>query len=354
MSDLSAEELGALPLGRLLLYDAFNMRFRELKLRRDPACPVCGDHPTIKELIDYEQFCGLTPAVTTTAAPGLPTELETTVEELKARIDRGERLFILDVREPNEFQIARIPGSTLIPLGELPKRFAEVPSGPGAPEIIVNTKTNKRPHSTMIPNARAKDSRGRIGKSFRSPFQTHRITPAQASRPSRKNEMTSSRCRARSVNPFSLTERTARGRSANVTDGIPAVTSRGHMRFMIKEKGGVNAGVFIEFLRRLMVGSKNKIFLIVDRGPAHVAKKTKAFVTGLGGKLRLFYLPPYSPDRNPDELVWKHLKVDTVGRTSITNLDDFRNKVKSSMLSLQRNPEKIRSFFHKPSLKYAA
>src|ERR1700716_232958 len=135
---------------------------------------------------------------------------------------------------------------------------------------------------------------------------------------------------------------------------ISAVTSRGHMRFMIKEKGGVNAEVFIEFLKRLIVGSKRKIFLIVDRGPAHVAKKTKAFVAGLGGKLRLFYLPPYSPDRNPDELVWKHLKADTVGRTSITSLDDFRSKVKSSMLSLQRNPEKIRSFFHKPSLKYAA
>src|ERR1700731_4938951 len=103
---------------------------------------------------------------------------------------------------------------------------------------------------------------------------------------------------------------------------ISAVTSRGHMRFMIKETGGVNADVFIEFLRRLMVGAKNKIFLIVDRGPAHVAKKTKAFVAGLGGKLRLFYLPPYSPDRNPDELVWKHLKADTVGRTSITSLDD--------------------------------
>jgi transposase len=135
---------------------------------------------------------------------------------------------------------------------------------------------------------------------------------------------------------------------------ISAVTSRGHMRFMIKEKGGVNADVFIEFLRRLMVGAKNKIFLIVDRGPAHVAKKTKAFVAGLSGKLRLFYLPPYSPDRNPDELVWKHLKADTVGRTSITGLDDFRTKVKSSMLSLQRNPEKVRSFFQKPSLKYAA
>ena len=107
---------------------------------------------------------------------------------------------------------------------------------------------------------------------------------------------------------------------------ISAVTSRGHMRFMIKEKGGVNADVFIEFLRRLMVGVKNKIFLIVDRGPAHVAKKTKAFVAALGGQIRIFYLPPYSPNRNPDELVWKHLKADTVGRTSITSLDDFRDQ----------------------------
>ena len=135
---------------------------------------------------------------------------------------------------------------------------------------------------------------------------------------------------------------------------ISAVTSRGHMRFMIKEKGGVNADVFIEFLRRLMVGSKNKIFLIVDRGPAHVAKKTKAFVASVGDRLRLFYIPPYSPDRNPDELVWKHLKADTVGRASITSLDDFKEKVRSSMLSLQRSPAKIRAFFQKPSLKYAA
>jgi transposase len=135
---------------------------------------------------------------------------------------------------------------------------------------------------------------------------------------------------------------------------ISAITARGRMRFMIKEKGGVNAAVFIEFLKRLMVGSKRKIFLIVDRGPAHVAKKTKAFVATLNGALRLFYLPPYSPDRNPDELVWKHLKADTVGRASITNLSDFRSKARSSMVSLQRNPEKVQSFFHKPSLKYAA
>jgi transposase len=135
---------------------------------------------------------------------------------------------------------------------------------------------------------------------------------------------------------------------------ISAVTSRGHMRFMIKEKGGVNADVFIEFLRRLMVGSRNRIFLIVDRGAAHVAKKTKAFVASVSDRLRLFYLPPYSPDRNPDELVWKHMKADTVGRASITSLDDFKEKVRSSMLSLQRNPAKIRAFFQKPSLRYAA
>jgi transposase len=135
---------------------------------------------------------------------------------------------------------------------------------------------------------------------------------------------------------------------------ISAVTARGHMRFMIKEKGGVNAEVFIDFLKRLTTGSKNKIFLIVDRGPAHVAKKTKAFVAGLGGSLRLFYLPPYAPDTNPDELVWKHLKADTVGRTAIASLAEFRKNIKSSMLSLQRNPGKIRAFFHKPSLQYAA
>jgi transposase len=135
---------------------------------------------------------------------------------------------------------------------------------------------------------------------------------------------------------------------------ISAVSSRGHMRFMIKEKGGVNADVFIEFIRRLLIGSENKIFLIVDRGPAHIAKKTKKFIASLEGRLRLFYLPPYSPDRNPDELVWKHLKADTVGRTSITSFDDFKEKVRSSMLSLQRSPAKIRAFFQKPSLQYAA
>ena len=135
---------------------------------------------------------------------------------------------------------------------------------------------------------------------------------------------------------------------------ISAITSKGHMRFMVKEKGGVNAGVFIEFLKRLLIGAKRTIFLIVDRGPAHRAQKTRDFVKTLGAKLRLFYLPPYSPDRNPDELVWKHLKADTVGRMVTTGKADFKRNVISSMRSLQNNPEKICSFYQKPSLQYAA
>jgi molybdopterin/thiamine biosynthesis adenylyltransferase/rhodanese-related sulfurtransferase/proteasome lid subunit RPN8/RPN11/molybdopterin converting factor small subunit len=124
-------------IGRLLLYDAFTMRFRELKLRRDPECPVCGDRPTITALIDYDQFCGITPA----ASAPVP---ETTVEDLKARLDRGDRVFVLDVREPNEFQICRIPGSTLIPLGELPRRLAELPSGDDRRDIVVHCKMGGR------------------------------------------------------------------------------------------------------------------------------------------------------------------------------------------------------------------
>ena len=126
------------------------------------------------------------------------------------------------------------------------------------------------------------------------------------------------------------------------------------MRFMIKQKGGVNADVFIEFLKRLIVGAKREIFLIVDREPAHIAKKTRIFVDRPKGKLQLFYLPPYSPDRNPDELVWKHLKADTVGRMAVTSRDGFKRKVRLSMRQLQNDPWKIISFFQKPSLKYAA
>ncbi len=130
---------GSTLVGRLLLYDAWTMKFRELKLRRDPACPICGDHPSIKGLIDYEEFCGVRPAQTAAAAgPSVP---ETTVEELKARVDAKKPFFLLDVREPHEFQISRIAGSTLIPLGQLPTRTSELPSGQ---EIIVHCKTGVR------------------------------------------------------------------------------------------------------------------------------------------------------------------------------------------------------------------
>jgi adenylyltransferase/sulfurtransferase len=126
-------------IGRLLLFDALKMTFRTLKLQRDPTCPVCGDHPTVKALIDYEQFCGIMPAQTS-ADDGS----EMTVEELKAKMDRKEPFWLLDVREQNEFEISRIAGSTLIPLGELPRRLAELPQGPDAPEIVVHCKMGAR------------------------------------------------------------------------------------------------------------------------------------------------------------------------------------------------------------------
>jgi adenylyltransferase/sulfurtransferase len=123
--------------GRLLLYDALQMTFREFKVRRNPRCPICGETPTIKQLIDYEQFCG----VRGQEAPAPAAGAELTVEELKKRIDRGEDLCILDVRNPEEFQICRIPGSTLIPLPSLPQRLGELDSGR---ELIVHCKSGMR------------------------------------------------------------------------------------------------------------------------------------------------------------------------------------------------------------------
>ena len=130
-------------IGRFLIYDALKMRFRELKLRKDPDCPVCGIHPTVTQLIDYEQFCGVRPEPQTTAAAGgtVTNEWEITPVELKRRIDAGEKLQIVDVREPNEFQINRIPGTTLIPLGELPQRYRELDLDR---EIILHCKMGGR------------------------------------------------------------------------------------------------------------------------------------------------------------------------------------------------------------------
>ncbi len=121
--------------GRLLLYDALAMRFREVKLRRNPECPVCGDHRTITRLIDYHQFCGV-PAQEAKVSEG-----EIGVTELKTKIDRGDNFVLVDVREPNEYKICRIPGSKLIPLGELTKRTGELDR---AADIVVHCKSGGR------------------------------------------------------------------------------------------------------------------------------------------------------------------------------------------------------------------
>ena len=125
--------------GRLLLVDALNMRFRELKLRKNPECPVCGANPTITKLIDYQQFCGIVPESKEEKAMknGIP---QMTVKELKRRKDAGEDLFILDVREPFEYQIAQI-GGKLIPLNDVPQRLNEIPR---EREIIVQCKSGGR------------------------------------------------------------------------------------------------------------------------------------------------------------------------------------------------------------------
>jgi adenylyltransferase/sulfurtransferase len=108
---------------RLLLFDAWTMRFRELKLRKNPDCPMCGTHPTIKSLIDYEEFCGIgTPAP---AADSSQLE-EITAVELKRRIDLGRDIQLIDVREPHEYAIARLPNTTLIPLGQITSRRSEI------------------------------------------------------------------------------------------------------------------------------------------------------------------------------------------------------------------------------------
>jgi sulfur-carrier protein adenylyltransferase/sulfurtransferase len=109
-------------IGRLLLYDALGMRFREMKLRKDPNCPVCGENPTVTELIDYQEFCGIPQAQEQAAADEVP---EITVRELKEKMDNGEGVSVLDVREPYEYEVANI-GARLIPLGELPERLVEL------------------------------------------------------------------------------------------------------------------------------------------------------------------------------------------------------------------------------------
>jgi adenylyltransferase/sulfurtransferase len=126
-------------IGRLLLVDALNMRFRELKLRKNPECPVCGTSPTVTQLIDYQQFCGIVPETPqeSSVKNGIP---QMTVKELKRRLDAGEDVQLIDVREPYEYQIAQI-GGKLIPQNDVPQRLAEIDRDR---EVVVHCRSGAR------------------------------------------------------------------------------------------------------------------------------------------------------------------------------------------------------------------
>lgn len=143
--------------GRLLLFDALRMRFREMRLRRDPECPVCGDRPTLRELVDYERFCGIgVDGPAETRPQGAPnhdgartmqkeeqTIPEITPSELKERLDRGDRLTIIDVREPWEWDVANLEpqGARLIPLQQVPERMGEIPANE---EVVLQCRSGAR------------------------------------------------------------------------------------------------------------------------------------------------------------------------------------------------------------------
>jgi transposase len=130
-----------------------------------------------------------------------------------------------------------------------------------------------------------------------------------------------------------------------------AVSPRGELRFHIHE-GSFKSEHFIDFCKQLMNDSPGNTFLIVDGSSVHKAAKVKRFVQATEGKLQLFFLPPYSPDLNPDEWVWKNVKHDTIGRTVIRGKDDLKAKAISALRHLQKTPQKVRGFFGDPKLSY--
>ena len=133
---------------------------------------------------------------------------------------------------------------------------------------------------------------------------------------------------------------------------ISAISAQGQLRFMLT-KGRVTAAVFIEFLKRLLVNATTPIFVVVDGHPTHRAKSVARFVAAQEGQLALFFLPPYSPELNPDEYVWNDLKAHGTGRQMITSLGQLRQMILSHMRQLQKLPALVRSFFHAPTTRYA-
>lgn len=134
---------------------------------------------------------------------------------------------------------------------------------------------------------------------------------------------------------------------------ISAVSAKGHLRFMVV-RGSVGAQKFLEFLRRLMRGRRRPIFLIVDGHPAHRAKRVQAWLQSLEGRLRLFFLPPYSPELNPDEQVWNDVKNNAVGRCVLSKPSDLHRVVVSRLRFLQKTPARVQAFFQTPETRYAA
>lgn len=133
---------------------------------------------------------------------------------------------------------------------------------------------------------------------------------------------------------------------------VSAVSPRGDMRFMAVE-GRMNAGKFIDFLKRLMHNAERPVFVVVDGHPSHRARKVLDFVRSTDGKLRLFFLPPYSPELNPDELVWNHLKTHGIGKMVLRSREELIQAVYRHMHSLQKTPDIIRRFFRERHVRYA-
>jgi transposase len=134
---------------------------------------------------------------------------------------------------------------------------------------------------------------------------------------------------------------------------LSAITAKGEMRFMATT-GRVNAPRFVEFLKRLLTKAAGPIFLILDGHPVHRSRVVSAFVKSTAGRLRIFLLPGYSPELNPDEQVWNHVKNRGIGRASIPSRDDLHRRVTRRLHSLQRQPRLVQSFFQLPDTRYAA
>jgi transposase len=134
---------------------------------------------------------------------------------------------------------------------------------------------------------------------------------------------------------------------------LSAVSAQGEFRFMIV-KGTVGAKTFIEFIKRLIHGSSRKVFLIVDGHPSHRAKSVRRFVETVRDQFQMFFLPPYSPELNPDEHVWNDLKNNTVGRMAIQSPEKLNSSVLSFLRKVQKSPERVRSYFNNTSTRYAA